>query len=101
LSRSSSEIRYPAKTWQLPPTLFYARQKSHFKDLDTNEIRNSAAEEVESDASYEEALELFMKSQDKRHESKSVKVPLKLRQNSTYYQVSRLQFLNSHLFTNF
>ncbi|KAI6192953.1 DB domain-containing protein [Aphelenchoides besseyi] len=59
-SHSSSEIRYPAQDWQLPPQLLSARTKS--KALDTNTIKAAETKSVE-EASYEEALDLYMKSQ--------------------------------------
>ncbi|KAI6171657.1 DB domain-containing protein [Aphelenchoides besseyi] len=60
LFSSSSEIRYPAQDWQLPPQLLSARTKS--KALDTNTIKAAETKSVE-EASYEEALDLYMKSQ--------------------------------------
>ncbi|KAI6174540.1 DB domain-containing protein [Aphelenchoides bicaudatus] len=65
---ASAEFRYPAKQWQLPPSLYIARQNQHSNDVDTNSVKttdyvsNSAAEEP-LDGSYEEALELYMKTQ--------------------------------------
>ncbi|KAI6239720.1 DB domain-containing protein [Aphelenchoides fujianensis] len=65
-SRASSEVRYPAKDWQLPPQLLSARSKS--KALDTNTIKAGdyaaevpSGEEVEG--AYEEALSLYTKTQ--------------------------------------
>ncbi|KAI6195607.1 DB domain-containing protein [Aphelenchoides besseyi] len=67
LFSSSSEVRYPAQDWQLPPQLLSARTKS--KALDTNTIKAAETKSVE-EASYEEALDLYMKSQQKNTPAK-------------------------------
>lgn len=56
--RSSSEIRFPAKQWQLPPSLLSARRSQAAKLTDMGKEVNSI-----EDSSFEEALELFSKNQ--------------------------------------
>ncbi|CAD5209993.1 unnamed protein product [Bursaphelenchus okinawaensis] len=57
---NSAEIKYPAKSWQLPPALLAARLKK--SGLDTARELNSVEDE-----NLEEALELFSKANDKHN----------------------------------